>query len=307
MTNDARQAAEPPQVSVVVCSRGRPDELFDAIRSILANRHPAFELIVVRQDAGGSGDASDPVVEIDDERLRLIDTATTGLSRARNIGLRASRADVVLMTDDDCTASPTWIDEMVLAFRDADLLFGPVEAAPCDDAAGFVPAGPISADRVVHRVRDYRPGEGIGANLRCRRSAVLELGGFDEHLGAGTDLKSAEEVDVVIRTLLRGGSVATSRSGGVVHHGFRTHEQGRTLIRGYMLGTAAAYTKLVKSGHVSASVPFARAVWVSLVPVTVDALRARQLPPIVGRVRSLLVGAWAGLRRPVDRTTLCFA
>jgi GT2 family glycosyltransferase len=278
-----------------------------AVESILANEG-AFTLVVVDQSTDGLSAAY--LATIDDRRLSVVPTSTKGLSRARNIGLTTSATDLVLMTDDDCVVSTTWIADMVEAMSTDDRIaavFGHVEAAPCDHSIGFIPDGPIEHDRTFDRVITYDPRHGIGACVGFRKSAVTDIGGFDVILGAGAPLSSAEEIDVVLRLLLAGHHVHHATRPQVVHHGFRTFEQTRPLVRGYMLGTAAAHTKLVRLRHPSVVVPFCRAMWGSLVPPTMSALRRFRVPPILGRITSTIRGIGRGLRLPVDRERGVFA
>ena len=125
-------------------------------------------------------------------------------------------------------------------------------------------------------------------------------------LGAGAPLKSAEEVDLVLRLLLAGHHVVHDPRTTVVHHGFRTFDQARTLVRGYMLGTAACHAKLLKLRHPSVLGPFGRALWGSFVPPTVSALRERRFPPVLGRLTATARGLSAGLRTPTDRQRSVF-
>lgn len=295
-----------PSVSVVICTRDRSDDLERAVRSILDVSTDTTELIVIDQTVdAGRGRPS----WADDPRVRWLPSATTGLSRARNIGLAEARHEIVLMTDDDCTVRPDWMIEMAHVFArhpTAAAVFGTVDATPCDDATGFVPAGPIRRSRLIRSVSRYDPGEGIGACSGFRRSAVLGIGGFDELLGAGSQFRSGEEIDVALRLLLAGHHVAVSTRPSVLHHGFRTHDDARTLIRGYMLGSAACHGKLLRAGALAVSVTWFRTIWASLAPPTRSALAARRLPRIAGRIAALARGFAAGLRQPVDRTTLRF-
>ncbi|MDW3214141.1 MAG: glycosyltransferase family A protein [Ilumatobacteraceae bacterium] len=282
--------------TVVVCTRDRPGSLPTTIESILANDGD-FRLIVV--DQSSDGQSADYLATLDDERLRVVPTSTVGLSRARNIGLAASDSDLILMTDDDCVVSTTWVADMTTQLRSDDRIaavFGVVEAADYDQTQGYVPDGPIPQDRTFCRVRRYDPCHGIGACVGFRRSAVLQVGGFDPMLGAGAPLKSAEEIDVVLRLLIAGHHVRHSTTPVVVHHGFRTFEETKSLVRGYMLGTGAAHGQLLRLGHPSVLLPLARAICGSSIPPAVSALRAFRVPPILGRITSTCRGIWIGVR-----------
>jgi GT2 family glycosyltransferase len=298
----------PPEVSIVICTRDRPDDLPMAVSSVLASVGEVFELVVVDQSTTAA--SRDYLATIDDPRLRVVCSDEAGLSRARNLGLASAACDIVLMTDDDCVVDPRWLAGMSAALRRdpaAAAVFGPVSSGPCDASLGFVPDGPITRERRFTRARQYDPRAGIGASVGFRRAAVLEVGGFDTALGAGAPFKSAEEIDIVLRLLLAGHTVVHDRATNVVHHGFRTYDQARTLVRGYMYGTAACHTKLLRLGHMSVLVPLGRALWGSLVPPVVSALRRRRFPPVAGRIAWIARGVLAGARAPIDRPAGRFA
>jgi GT2 family glycosyltransferase len=277
-----------------------------AIDSLLRSDYPSFDVLVVDQS---STDRSREVVRArGDRRLTHLPTDTVGLSTARNLGLAASTSDVVLMTDDDCTVPATWISGMVDAFEQdprVACVYCDVEAAAHDGAAGFIPYQ-LGVDRRFDRLSSYDLAVGMGAAVGYRREAVAAVGGFDESLGAGGRFKSAEEVDIAMRMLATGHAVRYITSARVVHHGFRTNDEGRVLVRGYMYGSAAALAKLVKCREIGVAGPIARLVWASVVKVVWNSVRRGRIPPVLGRITSILKGVVDGLATPVDRVTKRF-
>ncbi len=306
MQSGAAAGAHTSEVSVVVCTRDRPEDLPVALTSILQN-DADFELIVIDQSAEDA--SKDFVASIDDTRIRYVRSRTKGLSRARNIGLQLAHGEFVLMTDDDCQVPAKWVTAMseeLAASNDIGYVFGDVAAADREPCGGFIPESVLPRERTVTRCFAYDPRYGIGASIGVRRSVALDLGGFDEELGAGAPLKSAEEHDLALRMLLMRHHVRHCKAVTVIHFGFRTHAEGRGLIRGYMLGTAAAHTKLARAGHPVVLASLARGVYGSLIPPIVKSIRERSVSPILGRVQYLIKGARVGLRLPIDRRSLRF-
>ena len=286
-----------PAASVVVCTRNRPDDLERLLVSIESNVADDVEVIVVDQSDSAS-------VRAASARVRHIRTDTVGLSVARNVGLRAATAPIVVMTDDDCEVTPGWVEHMSAPFADETvaLAYGRVTAGPADWSMGFIPISDIRIRRRIDRLRSHDPRVGIGANMSLRRDVALAIGGFDERLGAGADFVAGEEIDMALRLLRRGHAIMLEPGAEVVHHGFRTFEQGRQLVRGYALGSGAAYAKLLKCGHVGVAASFARSVSGLLLEPTIGAIRRKEIPRVLGRARYLAAGVWRGFRAPVDRT-----
>jgi glycosyltransferase involved in cell wall biosynthesis len=297
-----------PQASIVVCTRNRGENIQSTLRSLLANSDPAFELIVIDQS---TDDTTAQAVAAfgGDGRLRYLRSSTQGLSVARNLGLMEAQGELVLMTDDDCEVPADWIAQMVAIFTQhpqVACVFCDVLAGPFDASAGFVPYSIHKRESLVAQIEEYEPGAGIGAGMALRRSAALDIGGFDEQLGAGRELASGEEVDLVLRLLLKGYQIYHTKATSVVHHGFRTYAEGRKLVRGYMYGSSAVYAKLLKCGHWCVLPLYLAVVWMSVFDLALESLRNRKLPPVSGRIAYLVKGFLRGWRMPVNRADALF-
>jgi glycosyltransferase involved in cell wall biosynthesis len=295
-------------ITAAICTRDRPGVVVEALRSVLASDAADFEVLVIDQSA-----AADTEVALapwrEDARLRYVRTSDRGVSRSRNLALRLARAEVVAYTDDDCVVPPGWLGAMRTVLDDHPsvvLAFCNVAPAPHDARAGFVPAYRRKGTVVVSSFLEKCTARGIGAGMAVRRREILALGGFDEMLGPGGTLRSGEDYDLAVRTLLAGHLVCETDAVEVVHHGFRTWEEGRELTLRDWIGIGAAYSKPLRAGHLSfAVVPLyeflGNAVW----PLLRAALQLRR-PSGMKRVTGFLAGFVRGLRTPVDGRSLCF-
>lgn len=257
---DGSTAAALPPISVVLCTRERPEDLAGALASLGALDYPDFEIIVV--DNAPVSDATARVVAgAADVRVRRILEPVAGLSNARNAGLRAARHDIVAFTDDDVVVDPYWLRGLAGGFERS-------EAVAC--VCGMVPSGELRTAAQAYfdqRVswaatlvpRTYSLAEppsdlplfpfqvgmyGTGANFAISRSAAAELGGFDEALGAGTSTKGGEDIDMFFR-LVAAGHTLVNEPAAIVWH--RHRSDGAALLvqaRGYGLGLGAWLTKV---------------------------------------------------------------
>jgi hypothetical protein len=181
-----------------------------------------------------------------------------------------------------------------------------VEAAPYDERAGFIPVYACAGRRVFTRVRDKSHARGIGAGIAVRRSAVLEMGGFDEMLGAGGVFPSCEDGDLAARALLLGYHVAETDEAAVTHFGFRTWEQGRDLSRRDWVGIGAAYVKPLRCGRWDFLPVVAREVFSWALWPPVRSLLMLGKPAGLSRFRYFLQGARLGWRTPIDSRTFLY-
>jgi Glycosyl transferase family 2 len=114
-----------PLVSVVLPTYNRPERLRLAVESVLAQRYPRWELIVV--DDGGQGDSRAIVEEAGDSRVRWMRVDHGGACAARNAALASASGQIIAYLDDDNRMDPDWLYAVAWAFEqrpDADLLYG---------------------------------------------------------------------------------------------------------------------------------------------------------------------------------------
>jgi glycosyltransferase involved in cell wall biosynthesis len=295
-------------ISVLVCSRNRADSLVRTVRSLLATDLVDYEVIVIDQsDADGSRPSLPQLVP--DPRLQYVATSSRGKGAALNEGLRRARADIVVCTDDDCEVPPGWAAAMTRTLEaqaTAGMLFCNVTAAPCDWTAGYTPGYERRHSVLVRSLIGTCGGHGMGAGMAVRRELVLKMGGFDEIVGPGGRFPSADDWDIEHRVLLNGWHVYETAEIAVVHHGFRTMDEGRQHAYRDWFAIGGVCAKPLRAGFVSAAVVAAwyfavYAVW----PVFVDVAHLRR-PRGRSRIAGFIAGFAGGIRTPVERGTLLF-
>src|SRR3954466_7049469 len=92
-------------LSVVICAFNEQDLITKTLASLLEQARPADEIVVVNN---ASTDNTEAVVQrfIDEhpgQPIIMVHEAKKGLHQAREAGWRASRGDVIVMTDADIT------------------------------------------------------------------------------------------------------------------------------------------------------------------------------------------------------------
>lgn len=100
------------KLSIVIATYKRYDVLPNAIDSVLRQSdldRNEIEIIVVDNTPPGEREEVTNASLVD----AFITEDISGLSRARNIGISASAADLVAFLDDDAIASPTWAIEAI--------------------------------------------------------------------------------------------------------------------------------------------------------------------------------------------------
>ena len=214
-----------PDATVVICTRDRPAQLEACLNALAAQTYPWFEILVVDNGATGS------VPELCRQRgIACIRESIPGLTRARNLGARAARTEIVAYIDDDAIAEPEWLDALAREFTD------PRVAA----AAGRTRYMKAWGDQPMSEVE--APGEpgprsrrvfdrgaagwfalacfgriGDGNTMAFRRRLLIDAVRFDERLGRGRLIESGDE-HVAFMSLISDGYRVIHAPEAVVRH-----------------------------------------------------------------------------------------
>ena len=199
-----------PAASVVIASHGRPGWLRQALTSLRYQVNATFEVIVVA-DSSGIAALGDPWP------ARFIPFDEQNLSRARNIGIAATRAPIVAFLDDDAVAFPMWLLRLTAPMKGGvGWSTGPVRR----DNGWKIEWKPSHVNELGEDIDILDEGDfprcplkAIGTNMAFDRTALLAAGGFDESLRF-----FMEDADIswVLHRVGRWGGI----SGAEVMHGF---------------------------------------------------------------------------------------
>jgi glycosyltransferase involved in cell wall biosynthesis len=211
-------------LSVVICTRNRIDALKQCLLFMIESaRHflGDWELIIV--DNGSTTEISQEISTIAEVQLLplvIIIEPLTGLSNARNRGLKYAKGEIIAFTDDDCWVDKYWLESIHDAFqqnKNVALVGGRVDLANSRDARVSIRS--FDQDQPVVSLADIQKYL-IGCNFAIRKSTVDAIGDFDPELGAGAVAKSAEDLDFFYRILMWGGFIYYSAACRVSHaHG----------------------------------------------------------------------------------------
>jgi GT2 family glycosyltransferase len=248
-------------LSIVICTRDRPQALERCLAALVAQTSPAGQIVVV----DNSTDRSAEAVSARFPSVDYVHQPRPGLSIARNAGVHASKGALIAFTDDDVEPSPSWSMELMRAFAGAavDAVTGLVLPARLDTAAqcyfqfklgGFGSACvPLVFDR---RFLDETKATGAqvwrigaGANMAFRRSVFDRVGLFDERLGAGAS-GCSEDSELWYRLIAAGGACLFEPRAYVLHHHREQWPELRRQVRAYMKGhVSALFVQAARHGH----------------------------------------------------------
>ena len=203
-------------VSVVICAytQARWDALAACVDALVHQTLPPRDVIVVvdHNDAllarAGNALASARVVPSEER---------SGLSGARNTGVRHATGEIVAFLDDDARPEPAWLEELATAFGDAAVVGAGGVALPewvdgprprwlPPEMYWVIGCSYVGLPSEVAEIRNP-----IGANMAFRREALRDAGGFIDGIGrVGAVPLGCEETELAIRI--------RRMTGGVVLH-----------------------------------------------------------------------------------------
>lgn len=240
-----------PPVSLLICSRNRPQLLLETVQSVLRGDELPAEIVILDQ-------SEQPNQALAERKaapgciIRYIPSSTVGLSRGRNLSLAAAQHDLFVIIDDDMLVDPDWFGRMVRA----QIAAGPQAAVTgrvqpmMDTPGGFVPSITYQEQPAVYSGRIGRNVLAAG-HMAMYRSLREAVGPFDERLGAGSRFPSSEDNDFGYRLLEAGFQIVFSPEVMIYHRSWRKKTEYNALRWAYGRGEGGFYGKHLhwKSPH----------------------------------------------------------
>jgi GT2 family glycosyltransferase len=182
--------------------------------------------------------------------IRYLWTQSVGLSRGNNTGIASSRNDILVFTHDDVLVTPSWyltlVQTLVEAGRRA-VVTGQVLPTPQEQTGSFVQTVRVSDVPALYKGR-IGTDVLIPFNMAMYRSAVDEIGDFDERLGPGTSFPAAEDNDYGFRLLEAGYRIIYVPDALLYHRAWRSKRDYLPLRWSYGRGQGAFYANISACG-----------------------------------------------------------
>ncbi|BAT55817.1 putative glycosyl transferase [Nostoc sp. NIES-3756] len=239
-------------ISVVICTRNRPEQLARCLRSLLNLSQPPQQIIVV--DNAPSDDTTREIVA-QIPQVQYVLEPIPGLSKARNTGIHHATGEIIAFTDDDVEVHPDWCVRLQQAFVNPQVLAvtGLMLPAELETEAQYIfhkGSGSSAWDyrAINHDMQFFENMKhrgvpvwriGAGANMAFRRQAFELVGYFDERLGAGAS-GCSEDSEMWYRILAEGWICRYEPTSVVFHYHRRDIEAFKSQAYQYMRGHVTA-------------------------------------------------------------------
>ncbi len=205
--------------SVVINTDNRLEYLKRTLAGLRYSTHANFEVCVI---AGPTPDGTREWLETLRGQIKIAYCPERILSMSRNIGIAKADGDVVCFIDDDAVPEPEWLEQLAPCFAQPDV--GAAGGFVYDNTGVAFQARYVIADRLGYATDCDAPAPHLnfafshayphllGTNCAFRRSALIEIGGFDEEYEYFLD-----ETDVCARINDAGYRIEQIK-GAYVHH-----------------------------------------------------------------------------------------
>ena len=218
-------------ISVVICTKNRPNHLKACLTSLLKQTYPPKAIIIVDdysdEDLNVYEFLMDEIATFHYSILELLHNVDitliknkvhSGIVASRNTGISVAGGDIVAFLDDDGFAHKDWLKNLAKSYGKNEKILGvggPVveigrsiktPTRPIKNLA-YIKDGKIVTNYRVKRLEEikYLPRKFVpflqGGNMSFRRNALLQVGGGNANL-AGNFYR--EETDLCIRISRKG-------------------------------------------------------------------------------------------------------
>jgi len=185
--------------SVVIPTHNRRATLRQCLNALLAQTHPAHEVIVVDD---GSSDGTAEMMARDFPTVRYLWQQNAGPASARNHGIYEATGDIIAFTDDDCLPPADWLERLADGFHrypDVAGVGGALLGSAEQRRHNLLARYEAYRVRTIHHARDEEIVDGFACpaggtnNMAYRAQALRAIGGFDSSFpypaGEDADLK----------------------------------------------------------------------------------------------------------------------
>lgn len=232
------------KLSVIICTRNRPDKIGVCLKSILANSFSDFEIIVV--DQSDDYKTKEVVEGTSNPLIRYFRMKEKGLSIARNLGIKKARSGIIAFTDDDCIVTEDWLANIYLSFeknKGITAVFGRVLPDNPKGHAGLR-CGSLTKfrkERIFSAPRKNNRFIFSGNAMSIRRGIFDKVGLFKKWLGVGSIGMATEDEEIIYRLLKNGGKVLLNPKVVVYHNSWLAEKEFHRLMVRYTSGFFAAF------------------------------------------------------------------
>lgn len=250
------------ELSVIIPFNGNSTDLSNCLKGLKnQNFNMEFEIVVV--ESGNDPGVKNLVKFLHNAQI-ISSSSLLYPGKARNSGVKYSKANLLVFIDADCVPASGWISEVYSSLKKGnDIVIGPI--------INLHPFHPVASVDNLFLFSDFqkrRPSKNFthfaGCNFGITRSLYQKVGGFQEDMIIAEDTKFSESA-------LQRGKIIFNKKMIVKHSGrknltgYKKHHESFGFYKGYLnLKGSSADNKLRKNYFYPILLGFRRMIYISI-------------------------------------------
>lgn len=182
------------KVSIVIPTFNRKELLKENLKSLFNQTYPKDKYEIIVCDDGSTDGTEEVVKELIKKSpgvLRYYKQKNKGPASVRNLGIYNAKGEIIGFIDDDCIASPTWIEQAIHYFENQKI--GGIQG--CVAAQAYKENKSEKIFKIAYAVTHTEDtGLYVVGNMFYRKKVIVEAGCFDPEVVWGEDTDLAYRV-----------------------------------------------------------------------------------------------------------------
>jgi glycosyltransferase involved in cell wall biosynthesis len=209
------------KISVVIAARNEEQHLANTINAMVNNTsYPDYEIIIVND---GSTDKTETILAgFKAEHIKSLKTPGIGTAKARNLGFRFSKGNIVIFSDAHITVPQGWLEKIVTIPNDYDILAVPISPDSRSEPKfqGLITYGQTLNEKLFYKWNLEKPEPfsevaiAAGGFVIYKRDIFKALEGYD----AGFNTWGYEDIEISVRAWLMGYTTRVLTEFSVYHY-----------------------------------------------------------------------------------------
>lgn len=169
------------KISVVITTYNRPDCLLEALGGVTSQLYSPFEVIIIDDNSSQSYESAMPAISALGAKY-LRQSVSCGANKARNLGVKEARGEVIAFLDDDDIWLPKYLTTLIEHYKaGADAVVSGFKQLGNEDVVV------VNNDEEVTKKSLLRGNTYCGMSGFSARRELLLVNPFDESLNNGQD------------------------------------------------------------------------------------------------------------------------
>lgn len=227
-------------VSIVIVTKNRANQLTVCLDHAIRVRPPGNGSLRIIVGDNGSTDHTRAVIERAAHRSAVPVTYvfynSGGKAETLNQALKQAATDIIVFVDDDCYCDKNIAVAYAQVFGDASVGYAGGRVLLFDETDLRVAIQESREPMAFPPLSYIRPGLIHGANMAFRRTALMDIGGFDPRFGPGGLFRSGDDIDAWARASGAGWRGVYAPEPLVHHHHGRKASDRKALAPRYLWG-----------------------------------------------------------------------